>query len=566
SGPTWLFDIDSLIKTMNYQPVTAGNQSNPSAGFQDTFDAEKAGEESDQQYVIFLVWSPGSTNPQNTDGDAAFDGKEPSLMQRSTNTFSVDGPSNAAASPTHKKSSFIDDSKLLDDPDMPELEDITYSNDEDDVSAEADFNNFEASITITTQTRSMTIVAKDQGGISQMFIDDFHTWFEDPDHPNKVYKVVKALYGLHQAPRACKAKEGWDIYPPDKYVAETLRKFGLTEEKSASTPIDTEKPLLKDLDGENVDVHTYRHMLLLLVHKLLFFSLTNWCCLLSAVRSSKLARMGYEKPSTKLTFYKAFFSSQWKFLIYIILQYMSAKRTSWNEFNSSIASAIICLSLGRKFNFSKYIFDSLVAEEGDAEVHGEEVNDGDTAEGDVTAAHGEVPTADEEPSIPSPKPPTPSPQPSHDIPSTSQVERRNKVKVLKLRRLQKVGTSHRVETSDETVMDDVSNQGRMIAEMDQDADVVLEDDKEYFLYTLERWSSIFYDISDKGFLVRVDQEIIVKRVPTSSHRVLLMQSRAIISLMSKEVHKKTGALILINLRGCLFGRELKSFIYKLASV
>nr|GFD15517.1 hypothetical protein [Tanacetum cinerariifolium] len=42
-----------------------------------------------------------------------------------------------------------------------------------------------------------------------------------------------------------------------------------------------------------------------------------------------LARMGYEKPSTKLTFYKAFFSNQWKFLIHTILQSMSAKRTSW---------------------------------------------------------------------------------------------------------------------------------------------------------------------------------------------------------------------------------------------
>nr|GEW29788.1 hypothetical protein [Tanacetum cinerariifolium] len=70
--------------------------------------------------------------------------------------------------------------------------------------------------------------------------------------------------------------------------------------------------------------------------------------------------MGYEKPSTKLTFYKAFFSSQWKFLIHIILQSMSAKRTLWNEFNSTMASAVICLSTGRKFNFSKYIFDSLV--------------------------------------------------------------------------------------------------------------------------------------------------------------------------------------------------------------
>nr|GEZ00772.1 hypothetical protein [Tanacetum cinerariifolium] len=58
------------------------------------------------------------------------------------------------------------------------------------------------------------------------------------------------------------------------------------------------------------------------------------------------------------------------------------------------------------------------------------------------------------------------------------LERRNKVRVLKLRRLQKVRTSQRVETSDDTVMDDESNQGRVIAEIDQDDAVVLEDDKE----------------------------------------------------------------------------------------
>nr|GEU52988.1 hypothetical protein [Tanacetum cinerariifolium] len=73
-----------------------------------------------------------------------------------------------------------------------------------------------------------------------------------------------------------------------------------------------------------------------------------------------LAQMGYEKPSTKLTFYKAFFSSQWKFLIHTILQSLSAKRTSWNEFSTAMASAVICLSKDQKFNFSKYIFDSLV--------------------------------------------------------------------------------------------------------------------------------------------------------------------------------------------------------------
>nr|GFA13507.1 hypothetical protein [Tanacetum cinerariifolium] len=70
--------------------------------------------------------------------------------------------------------------------------------------------------------------------------------------------------------------------------------------------------------------------------------------------------MRYEKPSTKLTFYKTFFSAQWKFLIYTIVQCMSAKRTARNKFSSSVASAVIYLATGRKFNFSKYIFDSIV--------------------------------------------------------------------------------------------------------------------------------------------------------------------------------------------------------------
>nr|GFB95972.1 hypothetical protein [Tanacetum cinerariifolium] len=62
SGPAWLFVIDSLSQTMNYHPVLAENQSNPTAGFQDT---KKAGEEGNQTYVLFLVLSDGSTNLKN---------------------------------------------------------------------------------------------------------------------------------------------------------------------------------------------------------------------------------------------------------------------------------------------------------------------------------------------------------------------------------------------------------------------------------------------------------------------------------------------------------------------
>nr|GEV35766.1 uncharacterized mitochondrial protein AtMg00810-like [Tanacetum cinerariifolium] len=157
---------------------------------------------------------------------------------------------------------------------MPALEDITYSDDEKYVGAEADFSNLETTVTVSPipttrvhkdnpvtqiigdlssapQTRSMTMMIKEKG-------------FKDPNYPYKVYKVVKALYGcikLLKLGLQVKQKQDRIFISQDKYVAETLRKFGLTERKSASTPIDTEKPLLKDPDGEDVDVHTYRSMI-----------------------------------------------------------------------------------------------------------------------------------------------------------------------------------------------------------------------------------------------------------------------------------------------------------------
>ncbi|GJX94742.1 hypothetical protein Tco_0349328 [Tanacetum coccineum] len=62
------------------------------------------------------------------------------------------------------------------------------------------------------------------------------------------------------------------------------------------------------------------------------------------VDKKKLTLMGYENLTQNLTFYKAFFSPQWKFLIHTILQCLSAKTTAWNEFSSTMASAVICFS------------------------------------------------------------------------------------------------------------------------------------------------------------------------------------------------------------------------------
>nr|GFC79075.1 hypothetical protein [Tanacetum cinerariifolium] len=81
--------------------------------------------------------------------------------------------------------------------------------------------------------------------------------FKDPDYPDKVYNVEKSLYGLHQALRA------WyeTIASQDKYVDEILRKFKYVDVRTCSTPMDKEKALLKDLDGDDVDVYLYRSMI-----------------------------------------------------------------------------------------------------------------------------------------------------------------------------------------------------------------------------------------------------------------------------------------------------------------
>ncbi|GJV50737.1 putative ribonuclease H-like domain-containing protein [Tanacetum coccineum] len=206
-----------------------------------------------------------------------------------------------------------------DDLNIPELEDIVYSDDDEDVGAEADMNNLDAFM-------PEVYVCQPLG-------------FELLDFPDRVYKVEKALYGLHQAPRVwyetlstylldngfqrgkidktlfirrdkgdillvqvyvddiifgstkkslctefekmmhkkfqmsymgeltfflglqVKQKEDGVFISQAKYVTKILKKFGFTNVKTASTPMETQKPLLKDEDGEEVDVHLYRSMI-----------------------------------------------------------------------------------------------------------------------------------------------------------------------------------------------------------------------------------------------------------------------------------------------------------------
>nr|GFC97788.1 hypothetical protein [Tanacetum cinerariifolium] len=121
--------------------------------------------------------------------------------------------------------------------------------------------------------------------------------FEDPHFPNKVYKVEKASYGLHQAPRAwyetlstylsenrfrrgtidktlfikkdrddillvqVKQKDDGIFTNQDKYVADILKKFNFTTVKTSSTLMEPNKALIEDAEAEDVDVHLYRSMI-----------------------------------------------------------------------------------------------------------------------------------------------------------------------------------------------------------------------------------------------------------------------------------------------------------------
>ncbi|GKA63492.1 putative ribonuclease H-like domain-containing protein [Tanacetum coccineum] len=121
--------------------------------------------------------------------------------------------------------------------------------------------------------------------------------FVEPAHPTNVYKVVIALYGLHQAPRAwyetlstfllengfkrgtidktlfikkskrdimlvqVKQQPDGIFISQDKYVADILKKFDFCSIRTATTLIESNKPLVKDEDDVDVDVHVYRSMI-----------------------------------------------------------------------------------------------------------------------------------------------------------------------------------------------------------------------------------------------------------------------------------------------------------------
>ncbi|GJY56273.1 ribonuclease H-like domain-containing protein [Tanacetum coccineum] len=144
SGPDWLFDIDTLTKSMNYKPVIVGNQSNCNACTKACDDASKARMElvPSKDYILLPLWHVDPLLSQRTKGGDSSKDSECSDQEKEDN---VNSTNNVHAASTNEvnvvgaKTSI----KLPDDPNMPELEDIVYSDDYEDVGAEADINNLD---------------------------------------------------------------------------------------------------------------------------------------------------------------------------------------------------------------------------------------------------------------------------------------------------------------------------------------------------------------------------------------------------------------------------------------
>nr|GEV76496.1 putative reverse transcriptase domain-containing protein [Tanacetum cinerariifolium] len=286
--PNWIFDIDSLTNSINYIPVSAGNQTdknagpqdtNGNAGTQDNVDAEK--EVSDQHYIVLPLWSSISsifkssddkaTDDKPKDGTGSKTVKEPvnkeyqayrdeldrlmgqekeasnaadafrkefklgRMNQRratkdvSTNSFNtVSNPVNAAS--TFGTFSPGGPSSLHPDAFIPANTLQLVDQDVQSVGAEDNFNNVDSStIVYRNKKDERDIIVRNKARL----VAQGHRQEEGIDYdefPNKVYKVEKAFYGLHKLP------------------------------EPASTPIETQKPLVKDVEVADVDVNLYRSM------------------------------------------------------------------------------------------------------------------------------------------------------------------------------------------------------------------------------------------------------------------------------------------------------------------
>ncbi|GKC21449.1 ribonuclease H-like domain-containing protein [Tanacetum coccineum] len=214
-GPKWLFGIDVLTQSMNSVLVVAGKNSNV-AGTEESFSAGHSNKEtgSSQDYIMMPLW------------------KDDSLFDSSSKNAS-DAKPQPSSDIEKKDDEGVSKDSGLDDQERP----ANNTQDDNDVGPKDPKNWQSLSDSAWVEAMQEELL---QFKLQQMSSIGELTFF----------------LGLQ-----VKQKEDGIFISQDKYVADILRKFGFTDVRTASTPVDTEKPLLKDSDGDDVDVHLYRSMI-----------------------------------------------------------------------------------------------------------------------------------------------------------------------------------------------------------------------------------------------------------------------------------------------------------------
>ncbi|GJT49022.1 putative ribonuclease H-like domain-containing protein [Tanacetum coccineum] len=291
-GYRWMFDIDYLTDSMNYIPVSLENQANPHAGALEVTNSAGtptsiASEEKDKEVELIVVPSAvkipeakdeSRTSSTNSKKEGDLDRTSTRKNQELCSSHAYSSSSKEQKQSQRSNSIVLSACFLSRTRTLKRLLKLLP----DDCWVQALQEEL-----LQFQLQQVWVLVDyfygDEDRSYQGLIDEDGLYvsqppgFVDPDHPTKVYKVVKALYGLHQAPRAWYAtlstfleKHGYKRGTIDKtlFIRRNKKDIMLVQVYvddiifwPAITPMETKLPLTKDEEAFDVDVHLYRSMI-----------------------------------------------------------------------------------------------------------------------------------------------------------------------------------------------------------------------------------------------------------------------------------------------------------------